>query len=220
MERTTKKEVCSYDKKATDSNPSLEQWSAYQSAFDYFNSVLFEGKLPRCILNFSRHAHCYGFFAPTRWQNKELITHEISLNPDEFKRPLLNTMSTLVHEMCHLWKFEFGKKAHTPGYHCKEWAAKMVAVGLIPYNINQPEKQTGYKVTHQIVAGGRFEDAFKKIPPAYLIPWQSTPFLYAKSKRASRDKVKYICSCLCNVWGKSGLQITCNACGQRFQEQK
>jgi predicted SprT family Zn-dependent metalloprotease len=203
------------------SNPTHEQWQAYQAAYDYFNEALFEGKLPRCILNFSRRSHSYGFFAPTRWQNKQNITHEISLNPDQLKRPLVNSMSTLVHEMCHLWKHEFGKKKQTSSYHCKEWAAKMVEIGLMPYNINRPERQTGYKVTHRIAEEGPFTKAFTTMPSAYLIPWQSSIPLRPTAHKQRGDKVKYTCgACHSNVWGKSGLLLTCNGCQQPFQEQR
>jgi hypothetical protein len=46
-------------------------------------------------------------------------------------------LSTLVHEQAHLWQHHFGK----PGrgrYHNREWAAKMVEIGLIPSATGEP----------------------------------------------------------------------------------
>ena len=197
--------------------PSLTQWGAYQAAFDYFNSVLFDGSLPQCILNFSRSARYRGFFAWERWHNEEQDIHEISLNPDLLDDPLIQTMSTLVHEMAHLWKFEFGKKQSRSGYHCREWATKMVEIGLQPFNINKPEKQTGFKVSHLIISGGRFEVAFNAMPEEFAIPWKSKPFQATTSPSRS-DKVKYTCGCPHNVWGKSGLYLICFECKQPFIE--
>lgn len=225
---------------ASNASPSYEQWSAYQLAFDFFNAALFDSQLPRCILNFSRHARCYGFFAPERWHNQSQYTHEISLNPDMLDKPLIESMSTLAHEMCHLWKFEIGKEKRRSGYHCKEWAAKMLQIGLIPFNIKNPEKQTGFQVSHWIQPDGRFEIAFNLMPEEFCIPWRSKPFLSAQDNpprlgkpprngapcpttlptngESSRRKIKYTCSCPCNVWGKPGLQFTCNHCRKMFVE--
>jgi predicted SprT family Zn-dependent metalloprotease len=207
---------------AQGNSPTHEQWQAYQRVYDYMNEILFEGRLPGCILNLSRRSHSYGFFAPIRWHNKESTTHEISLNPDMLERPLIDIMSTLVHEMCHLWKHEFGKKkGKTTAYHCKEWAAKMVEVGLIPFNIKHPELQTGYRVSHTIAEGGRFMKAFNEMPPAYYIPWQSSKPGRSAAHKQRSNKVKYTCiRCQNNVWGKSGLELTCNVCKQPFQEQQ
>lgn len=197
--------------------PSLNQWGTYQAAFDYFNGVLFNDNLPHCILNFSRSARYRGFFASRRWHNQEHHIHEISLNPDLLDEPLIQTMSTLVHEMCHLWKYEFGKTQTRSGYHCREWANKMIEVGLMPFNVKDPKKQTGFKVSHVIVTDGRFEGAFHVIPEKFAIPWKSKPFLIAKSSSRS-DKVKYTCSCSHNVWGKTGLAMFCIECERPFIE--
>jgi hypothetical protein len=88
-----------------DHDPTRSQFNAYRAAFDYFNGELFGGELPRCILNFSRKSkRNLGFFAPLRWEREDGRTHEISLNPDVLKRPIADTMGTLVHEMAHLWR--------------------------------------------------------------------------------------------------------------------
>jgi hypothetical protein len=217
-------------------NPTLEQWASYQSAFDYFNIVLFNGELPRCILNFSRHAKAYGFFAPVRWSKGETITHEISLNPDTFSRPLMATMATLVHEMCHLWDWEQGNTS-SRGYHGKSWADQMEAIGLMPTDTGLPGgKRTGFKVTHSIESDGLFEQAFKRMPTDYLIPWQSATIARLPTKpgegeagKASkagtqsartRNKVKYSCpGCSLNVWGRSGLRLMCSECDRLLAEQ-
>lgn len=40
-------------------------------------------------------------------------------------------MQTIVHEMVHLWQYEFGKPSHRT-YHNKE--ADKMAIGLMPSN--------------------------------------------------------------------------------------
>jgi hypothetical protein len=82
--------------------PTKEQFDAYQASFGYFNKALFGNRLPEIILNFSRRAKAYGFFAPERWKSQgdsPIVTHEISLNPAMMEREHVELYSTLVHEM-------------------------------------------------------------------------------------------------------------------------
>jgi predicted SprT family Zn-dependent metalloprotease len=47
--------------------------------------------------------------------------HELALNPDEFiGRTDEMILSTLVHEMCHVWQQTYGKSPRR-GYHDRQW---------------------------------------------------------------------------------------------------
>ena len=48
----------------TPTAPTTAQFGAYQAMFDWFNRKLFDDKLPRVILNFSRKRNANGFFLP------------------------------------------------------------------------------------------------------------------------------------------------------------
>ena len=50
-------------------------------------------------------------------------------HPDILSRPIEESMGTLVHEMVHFWQQEFGTPSRR-GYHNREWADKMEALGL------------------------------------------------------------------------------------------
>lgn len=212
--------VADYTLPRTGSNPTAEQFSAYQAAFDYFNRTLFAGQLAPVILNFSRKAKSLGFFAAERWGKQEgedgrAKRHEISLNPSYLAmRPARETMSTLVHEMCHLWQQDHGTPPRG-GYHNREWGSKMESVGLMPSNTGLPGgKKTGDRMTHYIVEGGAFAKAFESIPAEYLLPWSAADFEEEKAKRPA-SKVKFTCpGCMANAWGKPNLRITCGSCEQ------
>ena len=127
-------------------------YTSLDAAYDHFNRELFGGQLPPCLITMQRHKGAYGYFSGERFaslDNPEEVTDEIALNPAHFaSRTPAATLSTLVHEMCHLWQHHFGKPSRS-GYHNKEWAAKMREVGLIPIDTGQPGgKDTGQKVTH------------------------------------------------------------------------
>ncbi len=77
--------------------------------------------------------------------------------------PVMGTLSTIAHEMAHLWQQHFGDPGRR-GYHNKEWGRKMKEIGLMPSNTGKPGgRQTGEQMTHYIIEGGRFEVSAKKL---------------------------------------------------------
>lgn len=222
--------------------PTDEQFNALNQAYEYFNQKLFDGILPSCLLNFSRKKGTHGFFAPERWRRvgeDKYSTHEISLTPTTFYRGLKEILSTLVHEQVHLWQWEFGNPSRN-GYHNREWAAKMEEIGLMPSNTGKPGgKRTGQSMTHYIISEGRYEMAFDSMPKAFKLPLTSLEgdlmrsmlkgepktkveggaisTKTAKLRPKSRSKTKYSCpSCGVNVWGKDGLNLICEDCGEKL----
>ena len=127
----------------------------------YFNRALFDGQLPNCLITLQRSKRSYGYFCGDRFGRTDgLVTDEIALNPRYFHvRPVEEVLSTLAHEMVHLWQHHYGK----PGrgrYHNREWAQRMKAIGLHPSSTGKEGGQeTGDSVGHFIVPGGPFEVA-------------------------------------------------------------
>lgn len=194
--------------------PTTEQWDAYQQAWGWFNEKLFGGELEPCILNFSRKSKgTFGFFAPERWSREERSVPEISLNPDQLKRPLVDVMGTLAHEMAHQWQHQCGSPSRG-GYHNREWGGKMKEVGLHPSNTGKPGgKETGQQMTHYVIEGGPFELAFAAMPEEYGIPWVSGAAVAKPAPKKGASKVKFTCpGCGANAWGRPGLQIKCGLC--------
>ena len=197
--------------------PTATQFAAFQALYDYFNAALFGGALRPVLLNFSRHANSYGFFAPDRWDDgAALVTHEISLNPSHLKeRDARAVVSTLVHEMAHCLQQEYGKPSRR-GYHNEEWAAKMDAIGLVPSSTAAAGgARTGYRVSHYVDEGGAFARAFAAMPEGILLPWLCWEPTTSGGKAKPRpvSKLKYTCpDCRANAWGKPGLALMCGDC--------
>jgi len=117
---------------------TTEQFKTLDDLYAYYNKALFGGRLPDCIVNMSRKAGAFGFFASGRRKTGESrLVHEISLNPDHLTRPFAEWHSTLVHEMVHLWHEDFGHPSRS-GYHNTEWAGQMEAFGLVPSGTGGP----------------------------------------------------------------------------------
>lgn len=148
------------DQQTKQRTPTDEIYKALQSAFDYFNDALFANKLPPCVITVQREKRYKGFYSRSRWARQKTGQHsdEIAMNPAYFAiQPAKQTLSTLVHEMCHMWQFHFGEPGRR-GYHNKEWAEKMEDLGLMPSDTGRPGgRRTGESMTHYIIEGGAFD---------------------------------------------------------------
>jgi predicted SprT family Zn-dependent metalloprotease len=198
-------------------DPTRTTYQGLTEAYDFFNERLFAGRLPRCLITMQRQRAAYGYFAGGRFGTKDgkEITDEIALNPAHFKnRTTEESLSTLVHEMAHLEQHHFGKPSRS-GYHNKQWAGMMHAVGLTPSDTAAPGgKETGQKVSHYIAAGGAFDKACRALikkgfAVRYVELWGDPE---ARKKKAA-SKTKYTCSaCGMNAWGKPEINLICGDC--------
>ncbi len=203
---------------------TTQQYLSLDTAYEYFNEHLFTNELPICLITFQRKSKSRGYFHANQFSgkngNSNQTTDEIALNPDHFGRTDQEVLSTLVHEMVHLWQQHFGKKSSS-GYHNKQWGSKMEEIGLMPSATGDPEgKRTGQKVSHYVIEGGLFESCAEKLLIVHgeIITWKSTPEGIGKPK--TQSKVKYTCAeCGQNAWAKPGASLECGLCGVVLESQ-
>ena len=156
--------------------PTQETYDAFQHAYDHFNWTLFEAQLPNCLITLQRKGpNTLGYYCNKRFMREDgVVCDEIAMNPVHFKqRALKDTLSTLVHEMVHLWQYHYGE----PGrgrYHNREWANKMKSIGLQPSHTGEPDgKELGDQMTHYIIENGLFDGAADDlIANGFKIEWQ------------------------------------------------
>lgn len=225
--RTRKARHVSY---GTTPAPTLTtaEYAALQTAYDTFNRELFAGTLPQVLITLQRKAGALGYFSPNRFASKngtlvDVFTdanraHELALNPDHFGRTELETLSTLAHEMAHVWQETHGT-APRKCYHDREWGKQMKAIGLHPSDTAAPGgKETGQHMSHYIIAGGPFEVAAGRlIAEGFAIRWTSAAAdPAAKAKAAS--KTKFTCpTCEQNAWAKPDAALTCGHCEEPME---
>lgn len=208
-------------------NPTTQTYTSLTAAYEFFNRELFAGNLPPCLITMQRHKGALGFFSGERFANtsdpKE-ITDEIALNPVHFatRRPV-EVLSTLVHEMAHLWQHHFGERPRK-GYHDRQWAGKMLEVGLIPTETGEMGgKQTGQHVTHLIEENGRYARAVAKLlkeHPAILYHDRAREDDAVRKKKAA-SKTKYTCpGCDLNAWAKPEAPLVCGACQEPMEAEE
>ena len=183
----------------TKNYPTIRTYDGFNKAYEFFNKQLFAGILPPCLITMQRKNKTYGYFAGERFGTRDgqEVTDEIALNPSHFRtRTTEQSLSTLVHEMTHLWQHHHGTPSRK-GYHNREWAAKMRAVGLIPTDTGEEGgKETGQHVTHYIEKDGYFAKACaeligKGFSLPYVEMWSEEEALKRKKKAAS--KTRYTC---------------------------
>ena len=139
------------------------EYGGLQSAYEYFCAELFDDNLPDVFITYQRRANSAGHFAPERYsgRTKEYDRqHELSLNPDGFiSQSDEQICQTLVHEMAHVWQQVHGTPS-ARGYHNREWAAKMKAIGLQPSSTGMVGgKETGQRMSDYIIPNGEFTKA-------------------------------------------------------------
>ena len=135
------------------------QYRAFQEAYDFFNAELFPGSLHHVLVTLQRHAKAQGYFSPDRFtaRTEKAAAHELAMNPDSFTgRTDEEILSTLAHEMAHVWQQSHGTPPRR-SYHDQQWAAKMKEIGLRPSDTGQVGgKETGQSVSHYIIPGGAY----------------------------------------------------------------
>jgi hypothetical protein len=192
------------------------EYQGLQEAYDFFNRELFGGSLPQVLVTLQRHAKTYGYFSPERFNGRiaETAVHELALNPDGFTgRTDELILSTLVHEMCHVWQQTHGKPPRR-GYHDRQWGEQMRRIGLQPSDTGEPGgKETGQAVSHYILPGGRYAKTFAKLAArGFQLHWQSVP-VSAQDKAKKASKTKFTCpECGQNAWAKPDSLLLCGEC--------
>lgn len=204
-------------------NPTNAIYNGLDKAYSYFNERLFNSELPQALITMQRKKNSLGYFASKRFESKTdetAIAHEIALNPATFKtRTDKDILSTLVHEMCHLWQQENGKPSKK-AYHNTEWSEKMLTVGLIPsHDGTITGKRTGQSMTHYIEEFGLFDRlASEYLKDNELSLYQDIALDGAAAKKAKKkNKVKYTCPlCNSNAWAKPRMMLIC-ACADNLK---
>ena len=155
--------------------PSQALYQALLTAYNHFNDTLFSRALPPVIFTVQRQKDLLGYFAPERWASPDgERCHEIAINPTHMGQSrVIEVLQTLVHEMVHCWQHCHG----SPGrgsYHNKEWAYKMIEVGLHPSSTGEPGGDiVGQHMSDYPIENGLFLLACHSLvrEQSFTLPW-------------------------------------------------
>ncbi len=206
-------------------NPTTVTASEWQTAYDFFNMKLFKGILPFCLITMQREKKSKGYFCAERFKSHdEAVTDEIAMNPKLFwSRTTEEVLSTLVHEMAHLWQFRFGAPGRRT-YHNAEWGKKMKEIGLHPSDTGKVGgKETGERMTHYIMEAGPFQLAATELikGDGFKISWGDRAPDGVKGKKKNKtNREKFTCpDCEQSAWGKPGLNLMCGECEVHMEQE-
>ena len=199
-------------------------YSELDDALNFFNKRLFGGHLPDVMVVMSnKNPRSRAHFAPNRFVKRggtDMI-HELNLNPDAYiDRTDIQILSSLVHEQAHLQQQETGKPSRG-GYHNKQWASMMEAVGLMPSDTEQEGgRKTGQSMTHYIIEGGAFDIASKQFLKSRKgFQWESV--VYNKvAGQSKKTRWKFTCpNCAQNAWAKEIANLGCGDCSCKMERE-
>jgi hypothetical protein len=225
------------------STPTRQAYHELQWAYDHFNRALFAGALPACMITLQREKATFGYFSSKRFAHSDgQITDEIALNPAYFAVvPLVETLQTLVHEMCHLWQDHHGKPGGRRTGDCVadyaieggpflaacaalmterftlSWYDRFPAPRMVAFGESAPSQALpaavggGHSPVQQHVA----------LAQAVVTPGQNAQTASGQAQPVNRsNRLKYRCAggCGANVWGKPGLAILCGVCNAPFAQ--
>ena len=207
--------------KAMEGTATGQHYGSFEDAYAYFNQHLFDHALPRCLVTMQRRNSSRAYFAPERFAHRvaDAVIAELAFNPDYFLgRADIEILSSLVHEMVHCWQVHYGMPSR-PGYHNREWAAKMEALGLMPSDTGKPGgKRTGQRMAHYLIPGGCFAQAAEALlATGFHLHWQSPRLPSAqidtRQARSRRSKTRFTCpDCGQNAWGAPSAALRCGHC--------
>lgn len=195
---------------------TVSNYSTFQQAYDYFNTKLFEGKLPDCMITMQRGKAYKGYYWAEKFIGRDgsKTVAEIALNPDLFDgRTDKDILSTLVHEQVHCWQYEYGK-APRKSYHDKQWTTKMKEIGLYPSTTaEEGGKETGQSVSHYIIKDSLFDKHCDNlITEGFKLEWNSDKS-DPKKKKAKPTRAKHTCPlCANQAMAKPTMRLACGDC--------
>lgn len=214
---------------------TVTEYRAFEHAYQSLSTTVFTPvlgqPLPPCLITLQRRGAAYGSFCRDRFIHRHdgcRRIDEIALNPDMFPlRTDKEILSTLAHEAVHCYQRWYGTPGRR-GYHNRQWAAWMEAIGLMPSNTGQPGgHKMGERVTHYILPGGAFDQAMDALLATGLcVQWQTgslvthphqAPAGNEPSPPHLRRKTTFTCpQCTQKAWAKPTAQLVCGRCGVRL----
>jgi hypothetical protein len=194
---------------ALPTTPTLATYGALERAFDHFNRELFDTRLPLCLLTLRSSPRTYGYMHRRRFVNVGGVeVDELGINPGYFAiQSTEEVLATVVHEMVHHWQNHFGSPSKSLP-HNREWAEKMVAIGLMPSHNGLPGgKRTGRSMSDYILPDGKFlRTCGGLVSSGFSFPWLDSHLPEQFSQIEARREM-LVASGLAAVGGDSPLAL-------------
>ena len=180
-------------------------------AFDVLNQKYFESALSRPAITIQSSPRAHGHFTPfDAWDDSGTKLKEINLGAESLRRPVVNTIATLIHEMVHYWCHIKGIKDTSRGnvYHNERFQKEAEKRDLIitkapgiGFSVTEPSPELRI-----FVSGMGWDDKLKLYRDS-----GDEPKTGSKKKTSTR---KYICPiCGLSIRATKNVRVACMDCG-------
>lgn len=190
----------------------------FNRIYETLNRRLFGNKLPEHVfLGATYKLRTEGQFLPKKHEIDGQSYHEILIDENLIDGDRDYMIMVFVHQMVHLWQWEYGKQQSSKHYHNKEFIQKLNSLGI------EAKTSDGYKlesesINPQSVLGYVIaeEDSTLKVT---VVPRNAGAKLDMPVDKGKNKKI-YIClTCGEKMYGKPGLLRVCAKCHPEILEQ-
>lgn len=105
-----------------------------EKMYRQLNIDKFNGELEECVITVQSTPRSFGHVTCSKvWKIKDANRYELNIAADYLNRPIENVVSTLLHEMVHIYNMMHDTQDTSRGYtyHNKHFKEKAESVGLI-----------------------------------------------------------------------------------------
>ena len=196
-----------------------------EKMFRTLNSKYFDGRLEEPIITVQSTPRAYGHITVGKsWRKGQEHRHELNIGAGTLDRPIESIVSTLLHEMVHLWNLQTGVKDCSRGgtYHNKRFkqAAEERDLiisydGTIGWSITEPSD----RLLEFIIEQGWCDIQMNRIEWQYIPTGVGTDNKTGTATPTTTGKPshtrKYQCPCCGNsVRATKQVNITCIDCNE------
>ena len=117
-----------------------------EKMYRQLNIDYFSGELEECVITIQSTPKAYGHVTCSKvWKVKDINRYELNISADTLSRPIENVVSTMLHEMVHIYNLMHDIQDCSRGntYHNKKFKEKAESVDLI---INY-DNRIGWSIT-------------------------------------------------------------------------
>ena len=199
----------------------IETVTYLSKMYDFFNEKLFGSQLIKPVITISpdEKNKAYGWITRDKlWKESENDEgmYEINISAQFLNRPISETASTLIHEMCHQWAKanSFQDTTRSGSFHNKLFRKIAEDHGLI----TEFSRGRGWSATTLKESTERLLQDFIRDNPNKLV-YRVMPI---KPHRVRNVSVrKYICpDCEASVRATEAVNVMCGDCMKQMQEEE
>ena len=196
-----------------------------EKMYRQLNADMFNGELVTPMITIQSTPHSYGHVTCGKvWKRKDEQTYELNIGAGTLDRPIENVVSTLLHEMVHIYNMMNDIQDCSRGntYHNKKFKEKAESVGLridydkrIGWSITSPtEELIDYIIEHEWSDIMINRNEHVKLPLSGIGGKSGTDDTSAPTKKPSSTR-KYICPCCgMSVRATRTVNIICADCAE------